>query len=101
MTLTTSTVIEDDSGKYKLSALFFHKTNKYRLPSLSIDGSHWDNADYILTILIPFLKGKYYKINSNILSYLKNKIPEKDRGILLKILKKGKKLGFFNDALNL
>lgn len=98
MEFTTYTTIETDDSKYKLSALLIN--GEYKMTSLEIpkeidNDNYWDNPDYLLNSLLPFLQKKKDKIKSDDKSY--KLIPKDRRREIKKLIKEGVKLGFFKN----
>ena len=105
MKYTTYITIETDDGKYKLSALYFHKKDNYAIPSLILpNGESWDNSKYLIEYVYPFLQGGkfedsiYYTEDVvSIVEELKKDIPKEYRKELKGIFKKAIKMGMFNN----
>lgn len=101
MKYTTYTTIETEDGKYKLSALL-NDDLEYCMTALEVpqevcSTTLWDNDRYIIKSVLPFLKKKYDKIESDDDSY--KRIPKDRRKEVKQIIKQGIKLGFFKNEL--
>lgn len=97
---TVYTTIETDDGNYKLSALL-KEDGSYTMTSLEVpkevdNDLYWDNGDYLLYSVLPFLKKNKSSIkNKEDRSY--RLIPKSRRKEVKGILKQGIRLGFFKD----
>lgn len=97
---TVNTTVKTDDGAYQLSALL-KEDGSYCMVSLEVPVEvdkdlYWDNEDYLLYSVLPFLKK-----NKSVIKDKEDKsyrlIPKDRRKEVKGILKQGIRLGFFKD----